>query len=439
MPFAKTMGTDGNPSKAEAHWPPAVIAGAFQTGVLGVRSLKRRGVQAICFDSNPQYAGFRSVYGPARLCPNPDRQPEEWVRFMLDLAATMPERPALISSSDQFVTAIAAHEDVLRDHYILSPGSHLQGLLADKQTQYDLAAKHGMPMPRTDHATCEDQVVRFAKDARFPCLLKPTHFRQWQEFPSGHPLSFQKVAIARDGEQLVDLYRLAVAVNPRVILQEIIEGQDTDKRVYLSCYDSRGDRIGHAMFRELRCDPVGFGPASISEPVVDPETDAVCDTFLRSIGYVGICEIEMKWDANDRRVKLIEANPRLSGGGDAAPYAGVDLCWIHYLDLIGRRVAPVAPRNGDFRHIVVRSDGRTLPAYWKRGLISWQDVRHSFQPPLAFYDLDPRDWRYSLETLLVAGRAFVSEVLSGSPSRQNRAARSFTYSRQRRHDKRLLP
>jgi predicted ATP-grasp superfamily ATP-dependent carboligase len=69
-----------------------------------------------------------------------------------------------------------------------------------------------------------------------------------------------------------------------VILQEIIEGKDTDKRVYLSCYDSRGDRIGHAMFRELRCDPVGFGPASISEPVVDPETDAVCDAFLRSIG-----------------------------------------------------------------------------------------------------------------------------------------------------------
>ncbi len=121
MPDDK-MGADGNPSKAEAGWPPAVIAGAFQTGVLGVRSLKRRGVHAICFDSNPQYAGFRSVYGPARLCPNPDRAPDEWLRFMLDLAATMPGRPALISSSDQFVTAIAAHEDALRDHYILSPG-----------------------------------------------------------------------------------------------------------------------------------------------------------------------------------------------------------------------------------------------------------------------------------------------------------------------------
>ena len=408
-----TINVNGNPTSAEPNWPPAVIAGAFQTGVLGVRSLVRRGVSALCFDANPQNPGFRSVYGPARLCPNPDQHPKEWVQFMLDLAGTLPGKAALISSSDQFVTAIAMHEEPLRDHYIVSPGARLQGLLADKQTQYDLAAKHGMPMPRTEYATCEDHVAGFAKEARFPCLLKPTHFRQWQRFPVGHPLSFQKVAIARDRDHLLELYRLAAAIEALVILQEIIEGPDTDKRVYLGCYDARGNRVGHAMFRELRCDPVGFGPASVSEPVDDPETDAVCDSFLRSIGYVGICEIEMKWDAYDKRVKLIEANPRLSGGGDAAPYAGIDLPWLHYLDLIGQRITPVSPLRRDFRHVCVRSDGKTLAAYWRRGLISWKDVRHSFTPPLAFYDIDRRDWRYSIETLLVAGRAFIAEMLNG--------------------------
>ncbi len=68
-----------------------------------------------------------------------------------------------------------------------------------------------MPMPRTAYATGEEQIVDFAKDARFPCLLKPTHFRQWQRFPAGHPLSHQKVAIARDRDHLVELYRLAAA------------------------------------------------------------------------------------------------------------------------------------------------------------------------------------------------------------------------------------
>lgn len=413
MRLADKNNENGEHTEAEADWPPAVIAGAFQTGVLGVRSLKRRGVNVTCFDANPDHPGFRSVYGPARRCPNPDQKPGAWLDFMVDLAASMPAKPVLISSSDQYVTAIAAHEQALRGLYVLSPGCALQGLLADKRTQYALASEHGMPMPRTEHVVSEDQVAAFAKDARFPCLVKPTHFRQWQRFPAGHPLAYQKVAIAASAQQLMAYYREAKTVDPQVILQEVIEGPDTNKRVYLGCYNAAGERIGHAMFRELRCDPIGFGPASVSEPVVDRQTDEVCDRFLRSIGYVGICEIEMKWDARDGRVKLVEANPRLSGGGDAAPYAGVDLCWLNYLDLIGKRVEPVSPRQADFRHIVLRSDGRTVAAYWRAGLISWKDVRHSYRRPLAFYDLDWRDWRYSLETLFIAGRSFVTEMLQG--------------------------
>jgi predicted ATP-grasp superfamily ATP-dependent carboligase len=407
--FGQDVGT-ATPSRGETDWPPAVVAGASQTGVLGVRALARRGVGAICFDSDPSSAGFRSSYGAARLSPDPDEDPQAWLAFMLDLAGTFPRRAALIPSADKFVSAISNFADTLVKHYLLSPGIKLQGQLADKQSQYDLAAAQGMPMPRTRRVEAEPEVLEFAGDASFPCLLKPMHFREWQRFPAGHPLLGSKVAVADSPRSLVENYRLASQVNSRVILQEVIEGPDTAKRVHLSCYDSHGNRIAHAVFRELRCDPVGFGPASISEPVVDPETDAVCDRFLRSIGYAGICEIEMKWDSRDGRVKLIEANPRLSGGGDAAPYAGVDLCWLHYLDLIGQSVVPVAPNGKDFRHVVLRADAAAMPAYLLGGLITWRDVVRSYRPPLAFYDLDRHDWRCSIETLLVSARTFVRSV-----------------------------
>jgi len=396
---------------AQSNWPPAVIAGAFQTGVLGVRSLKRRGVNVTSFDWNSRQPGFRSAHGKAVRCPNPDAESAAWADFMCGLSRSIGARPALISSSDQYVTAVARHADLLDQHFILSKGVRLQGLLADKQTQYDLATRHGMPMPRTEDVRTEEEIVRLSKDVQYPSLLKPMHFRQWQKFPAGHRLAYQKVAVANDAAELIALYREAATVNPHVLLQEIIQGPDTNKRVYLACYDANSRRIAHAMFRELRCDPLGFGPATISHPVSDPETDRVCDAFLRSIGYVGICEIEMKWDDRDGRVKLIEANPRLSGGGDAAPYAGVDLCWIHYLDLIGQPVTPVSPDSGDFRHIVLRPEGRALAAYWRAGLLTWQELRYSYRGRLAFYDLDWRDWRYSLETIYVAGKSFLMEAL----------------------------
>jgi len=410
-------GASSENAAAQPGWPPAVIAGAYQTGVLAVRSLKRRGIRAICADSNPDNPGFRSVYGPARLCPDPDSRPGDWLQFMLGLVAELGERAALIPSSDKFITAIARHAVALRERYILSPGIALQAALAEKRTQYELAARHGMPMPVTANIGSAEEAAEFAATARFPCLIKPDHFREWQRFPPGHPLLHRKIAIVRSPQELVETYELAAPATPVVIAQEIILGDDTAKRVYLSCYDAGGRRIAHAMFRELRCDPIQFGPATVSEPVSDPEVDAICDGFLRSIGYVGLCEIEMKRDSRDGRPKLIEANPRLSGGGDAAPYAGVDLCWIHYQDLVGRAVQPVAPQDGHFRHIVLRNDACAVPAYLKAGLIGWKDVLSSYRGRRAYYDLDWRDWRYSLETVAISTRSFLKGMLGKAPQK----------------------
>jgi D-aspartate ligase len=397
----------GNPSRSEPGWPAAVIAGAYQTGVLAVRGLQRRGVRAVCFDANAAQAGFRSVYGPARLCPDPDVDAAAWLRFMVGLASELGDRPVLIPSSDRFVSAIARHAAALAPCYRLSAGIQLQGLLADKHTQYELAARHGMPMPLTRFAQNIDDVRTFARTASFPCLLKPIHFREWLRCSTDHPLYARKIAIAKSPTHLEETYEHAATINPSVILQEIIEGPDSGKRVYLSCYDAGGRRVAHAMFRELRCEPLGFGPATITEPVDDPNTDAICDRFLRRIGYVGLCEIEMKQDTRDGQFKLIEANPRLSGGGDAAPYAGVDLCWIHYLDTIGCAVSPVMARARDFRHVVVRNDAIAAVEYYRAGLITWRDIVRSYRPPLAFFDLDPRDLRYSAETLWIAGRLII--------------------------------
>ncbi len=399
-----------NPARAQPDRPPAVIAGAYQTGVLGVRCLKRRGVRAWMFDCIPTFPGFRSVYGPARLCPDPDTNPEGWLKFMLELAREIGQRAVLIASSDKFVTAINRHVKVLREHYLLSSGVELAGLLADKQTQYDLAEKHGMPMPVSRYLLSREEVERFADEIAFPVVLKPTHFREWGKFEDGHRLKHQKLDICRSRAELLACYDLVKHVTPDVIVQEIIQGGDTNKRVYLSVYGGNGERVGNAMFRELRCEPIQFGPASVTEPVTDPETDAVCDNFLRAIGYVGICEIEMKWDDRDRKVKLIEANPRLSGGGDAAPYAGVEICWIHYLDVIGKLVAKVPPRPDHFKHIVLRADAIAVPAYWRAKLLNLRGLLDSYRGPRAYFDLDWKDWRYSMKTLAVTGVTFLREV-----------------------------
>ncbi len=380
--------------------PPVVVAGAYQTGVVLMRNLTRRKVETFCIDCDDSQPGFKTVYGKANLCPNPDTHPEEWERYMIDLATRIGRRPVLIASADQFVTAIADHAARLEPHYIFRPASvATQALLATKKRQYEIADVNGLPVPNTSFVESVEQLRRFASVAQFPCLMKPVHFREWEKLPAGHPLLNQKIALASSPTKLEETYRMVERVTPAVVLQEIIEGPDDAKLVYLSCYGQGGRRLGWCLVRELRTTPIHFGSASVVEPFSDPAVDALCDHFFHSIGYEGLCELELKRDSRDGRIKLIEANPRYSVTADAAPYAGVDLGWLHYQDLIGEPVEPVGWNGRCFHHIVLRRDVNCFRSYLEARLATWADIARTYKSP-KFFDFDLRDWRLTVETVI---------------------------------------
>jgi D-aspartate ligase len=375
------------------------VAGGYQTGIVLMRNLARRGLRVSCVECNALMPCFQTVYGAAHLCPNPDDQPREWLRFMIDLTKELGSKPVLIPSADQFVSAIGDLAGELEGHYTFCRGAAAtQALLATKKRQYEIASDHGLPTPKTMFVRSREEILAFGSAASFPCLIKPVHFRQWEQFPPNHPLFCQKTVNCDTMEQLEANHALASQVSPEVVVQEIIIGPDTAKLCYMSCYASDGKRIGSCMVRQIRTTPIYFGSASLVEPTLEPEVDAMCDAFLRSIGYVGLCEIELKRDSRDGVVKMIEANPRYSVTADAAPYAGVDLGWLHYLDLIGQEVVPVTPSNLNFRHIVLMRDFATFRDYQREGLLTWGGMIRSYRSPVAFFDWDLRDWRVTAST-----------------------------------------
>ncbi len=367
-----------------------------------MRDLKRRGVRVCCIDNIEGQRGFRSIYGAGYLCPNPEERPQEWLQFMRSLAARLGGKPVLISSADVYVTAISDHYAALEEHFIFSRSVQAQALLATKKRQYELSESYGLPTPRTSFVTSMAEVAAFADVARFPCLLKPSHFTEWAKLPHSHPLYNHKIVIADSKDDLLAKYKLACDASPDLVAQEIIEGPDTAKLVYMSVYGKSGARLGHAMVRQVRTMPKDFGSASVVEPIVDEEADRLCNNFLQGMNYIGICEIELKRDTRDGQVKMIEANPRYSVTADAANYSGVELGWLHYLDLIeeitGQKVVPVEPNNNDFRHISLERDSATIFSYHKAGMLTWGQLAHSYRAPVKFFDFDPKDWRVAAIT-----------------------------------------
>jgi len=408
------MAQNQNPVKAQPGWPAVVIGGAYYTAINLMRCLVRRGVKAYCFDHGQNRQAFHTVYGKAFECPDPDQEPAAWLEFMLDLARKVGGKPVLIASADAYVAAMANHADELAEAYIFCRDTvALQGFLATKKRQYDLAVEHGMPVPRTKFAKSLEEVSEFGEGAEFPCVIKPVCSYEWWKVPRDHPLARRKVAFATTAKDLEEKYRIVAGINPEVVVQEVIEGPDTAKLVYLSCYSTDRRRIARCMVRALRTHPIDFGNSSVVEPAEDPETDSLCDRFLKSMGYAGLCEIAVKRDSRDGRVKMIETNPRYTGISNAAPYSGVDLGWLHYLDLIGQRVEMVTPSDHQFRQIVLIWDALTVGSYLRAGRLTWWGLRRSYRPPIVFFDLDLRDWRVAVMTLFT-----LAYLIFGRPIRR---------------------
>jgi predicted ATP-grasp superfamily ATP-dependent carboligase len=263
----------------------------------------------------------------------------------------------------------------------------------------------------------EAELVEFCATARFPVLLKPRHQREWLALPQDNPLRTCKTISANSAQELMAHYSKVSAMVPEAVAQEEIVGADSAKYCYLSVYDGGGERLGACVVHELRAYPLLYGCATLVQPVVDDEIDTLCNTFLTSLGYIGICEIEVKRDARDGRVLLIEVNPRFSGTGDCAKYTGVETGFLHYLDLAGRTPPVATPTRFDFRHIMLCADLAAFPKYRQEGQMGWKDWLGSLSGPLEYFDFDLSDFSNARRTAVNGARALFGGLWR---SRRNR-------------------
>ncbi len=224
---------------------------------------------------------------------------------------------------------------------------------------------------------------------------------------AGHPLLNQKLAVAQTPDELIAAYESVHQYTPELVVQEIIQGPDTAKFCYMVCFSRTGKKLGG-----VRRPPIEnrAGPLRISHGCRTrhrPGSSIPFDHFLAEVGYQGLCELELKRDSRDGKIRLIEINPRYSITTDSAPHAGVDTGWLHYLDLIGVDVQPVEQNSHNFRHVVLRRDVSSIRSNMREGLLNWSGLLRSYRRPIYFFDFDLRDRKLSWQTVVEVVKAFL--------------------------------
>jgi D-aspartate ligase len=319
--------------------PPAVVVGVgWVAGLAAIRSLGRAGVRVLAVDDRPGALGFRSRYAEPHVAPA--REGDAYVEFLAALGEGV-----VFPTHDDDLATIARCRERLRLTCPF-PGWDVIGSAQDKREQLAAAARAGVATPRTaDEPTNE---------LGFPVLVKPANAPEFRR-------RFGVKAFRCDNRVELDT-AFARATEFRPLVQEWIPGGDETLYTLGSYVADDGRALGLFSGRKLRQTPRSIGTARVAEAIwVDDVVDRGL-AVVRALGLWGISQVELKRDARDGMLKLIEVNPRLWEWHGLAAACGVDLPLIAYRDVTGEHVEPVRMRNEGRRWaITVARGARPVP------------------------------------------------------------------------------
>ncbi|MFL5688765.1 MAG: ATP-grasp domain-containing protein, partial [Chloroflexota bacterium] len=232
--------------------------GQAQAWVLGaidlVRALKLGGAPVVAIASREDPARHsRSAVAhldPARL----GREPEAMVEGLLALASEQREQPVLYYDNDADLLFVSHHRDRLAHGYrFVVPSPELVEDLVDKARFHALAARLGLPVPRT--VRCSSGELGADPALRYPLVVKPVsrHGGAWSGAFDG------KAIHVEDRKGLAAIEARLAGVDIELLVQEAVPGPESRIESYHVFIDDRDRIAGEFTGRKLRTLPRTYG------------------------------------------------------------------------------------------------------------------------------------------------------------------------------------
>lgn len=310
-----------------------------------IRSLGQAGHRVVAAGWERRSPGFYSRHAADRLLhASPDDDRDSAVDALLR-AASDHGADLIVPVTDSIIFPLcAARERLPAGCRLALPADAALELAHDKDATLQLAARLGVPTPRTVTVRDEAGVRAAAADMRWPVVVKPRSSRK------------SEVAYAQSAEDLV--LRVGELAGEAGLVQEYCPG--TGVGVELLAHEGRPlAAFQHQRLREV---PITGGASSLRESVpLDPVLYEYSVRLLRELEWTGLAMVEFKLTPDGPR--LMEINGRIWGSLPLAVRAGMDFpALMADLFLTGPPPADAAPLT-DY-DVGVRSRNLELDVVW---------------------------------------------------------------------------
>jgi D-aspartate ligase len=311
---------------------PVVITGADIPVGLGLaRALRGLGVPIYGLALDRQSPCCRSSLWDDIWYLDDDSE-QEWLEALLKLSTRHPCH-VLFPAQDTVVDIVSRNRELLSGHYrfVLPEHSTVQ-LLADKSIFAPWAQAHGFPVPRTHVVSSPEELDAALNELTFPVVLKPPVPNQRWHNGGGRKERYRLNSRAAVGNMPFQYFD----VSDRYVVQEWIEGNDSDVHFCLVYRDASGRELAHQTGRKLVQWPVGTGNTALCTTTEDPFLHRLAQQLFDRAGLVGLASVEVKRDRRDGRYYITEptvGRPNLQS--NVATAAGRNLTVVAYFDACG--------------------------------------------------------------------------------------------------------
>ena len=319
-------------------------------------------------ESNPLTPAFYSRYSHGHFRWSlEEHSPEESVSFLRSIGQKLGRGTLLLPTSDQGAIFLAENRAALSQWFRFPRQSpELAKSLCSKQVMYGLASKFRVPIPETRFPTTRTEVVDFAATSTFPVLLKAIDGDRMFK------LSRKRLFIAHSTDELLRKYD-EINDPQNVMLQDYIPGPEDNCWIFHAYFNEKSECVAAFTGNKLRQFRAYGGHTCLGVSAKNPVIEETATRFLREIGYSGLVDICIRYDARDGLFKVLDINPRIGANSRLFVSAsGLDLARIYYLDMTGQHCVSESVREGR-KWIVESDDVMSCLRYWRDGNLGFRE------------------------------------------------------------------
>lgn len=323
----------------------AVVVGGGINGLGVLRSLASAGVPVTVLDTDAKQPAMRSRYGRKQTYRS-DRADSVVSALEHVASKSVNEPPLLVLTQEEAVATVSAHRERLEHIYrIALPKHEVLTALLHKDGFRAVAESAGAIIPRTLHLT-EASQTETINALQPPLVVKPS------VRDAGYSSAFRKAYRVDTVDEAQDLVRDILPMLPDVVVQEWIEGSDSDIYFCLQYITCAGDTAASFVGRKIRSWPPRVGGTASCAPASEQETSLLTERtteFFKYAGVRGFASMEYKRDVRSGEFFMVEPTVgRTDYQEEVAALNGVNIPLAAYRSEVGLPRTHVSCRKSAF-------------------------------------------------------------------------------------------